>query len=294
VDLVLIAIAVCATSTSAPLVREAAAPALVSAFWRNALATAVLVPTALVQRREEVDALSRRERRLIAIAGMLLAAHFATWIPSLSYTTVASSVALVCTQPVWAALLARANGEHVSRQTWIGIAVAFAGVLALTGVDLTLSSRAVFGDVLAVLGGVLAAAYVTVGATVRRTVSTTTYTAGCYGVASIALLALCAFGGRNLTNHDATTWWCLVAITVGPQLLGHSLLNRVLQTTSATIVSVALLFEIVGATLLARWWFGEAPPGGTYPAAVLIACGIVLVVRDAAGPASRRRIPVSD
>jgi drug/metabolite transporter (DMT)-like permease len=278
--LVLIAIAVTATSTSAPLVREAAAPALVIAFWRNAMATGVLVPYALARRRAQVDALDQRERRLIAAAGVLLAAHFATWIPSLSYTTVASSVALVCTQPVWAAVLARATGEQVSRRTWAGIVVALGGVVTLTGVDLTLSSRAVFGDALALAGGMFAAAYVTVGASVRRTVSTTVYTAGCYGLAAIALLVTCVVGGQDVVHHDARTWWCLVAITVGPQLLGHSLLNRVLQSTSVTFVSIALLFEVVGATLLARWWFGETPPAGTYPAALLIAGGVLLVLLD--------------
>ena len=280
VDLVLIAIAVLATSTSAPLVREAAAPALVIAFWRNAMATGVLVPYVLARRRDQIDALDRRERRLILAAGVLLAAHFATWIPSLSYTTVASSVALVCTQPVWAALLERFMGGHVSRRTWIGIAIAVAGVVTLTGVDFTLSSRAVFGDALALAGGMFAAGYVTVGSAVRQTVFTSVYTAGCYGLAAIILLGTSLVGGQDVVHLDARSWWCLVAITVGPQLLGHSLLNRVLQTTSATVVSVALLFEIVGATLLARWWFGESPPAGTYPAAVLIACGVVLVLLD--------------
>jgi drug/metabolite transporter (DMT)-like permease len=123
---------------------------------------------------------------------------------------------------------------------------------------------------------------VTVGATVRRSVSTTVYTSGCYGVAALLLLIACIAGRQDVVHHDARTWWCLVAITIGPQLLGHSLMNRLLRTLSATTVSVALLFEIVGATLLARWWFGEAPPAGTYPAAVLIGAGVYLVVRDSA------------
>jgi drug/metabolite transporter (DMT)-like permease len=181
---------------------------------------------------------------------------------------------------VWAAALARAMGDHVSRRTWIGIAVAVAGVVMLTGVDFTLSSRAVFGDALALAGGFFAAAYVTVGSAVRQTVFTSVYTAGCYGLAAVVLLATCLVGGQDVAHLDARTWWCLIAITVGPQLLGHTLLNRVLQTTGATFVSMALLFEIVGATLLARWWFGESPPAGTYPAAVLIACGVVLVLLD--------------
>jgi drug/metabolite transporter (DMT)-like permease len=279
-DLLLLGLAVLATSTSAPLVREAMAPALVIALWRNLLSSALLVPAARLRRRDEVRALDRRQRRSIAFAGLLLAAHFATWLPSLSFTTVASSVALVCMQPVWAALLAQLLGHEVRRGTWVGIGVALSGVVVLTGVDLSLSARAVFGDGLALVGGMLAAGYVTVGGQVRRTVSTTVYTAGCYGVASLVLLVACAISGQGVAPGSARAWWCVLAITVGPQLFGHSVFNHVLRTTSATIVSVALLFEIIGATLLARWWFGESPPAGTYPAAMLIAAGVVIVVRD--------------
>ncbi|MEY2456298.1 MAG: hypothetical protein QOK06_1392, partial [Acidimicrobiaceae bacterium] len=160
-DVLLLALAVTAVSTSAPLIREAAAPALVIAFWRNAMACAVLVPYTATRHREEAAALGRRERRLAVLAGCLLAAHFATWIPSLSFTSVASSVALVATQPVWAALLARLRGEHVPRGAWLGIAIAFAGAVVLSGVDLSLSARALGGDALALVGGMLAAAYVT-------------------------------------------------------------------------------------------------------------------------------------
>ena len=289
VEIALLTLAVGAASTSAPLVREALAPALLIALWRNLLATIVLVPGAWARHREELRSLDRRERRLVALAGLLLAGHFGTWIPSLSYTTVASSVALVCMQPLWAAAFAHRRGEPAGAQTWSGITVALLGVVVLTGVDLGLSGRAVFGDALALIGGMLAAAYVTVGAAVRRSVSTTVYTAGCYGVASIALFATCIIGRVGVVPSSARTWWCLVALTIGPQLLGHSVINRLLRTVSPTIVSVALLFEIVGSTLLAYWWFGESPPAGTYPAALLIAAGVVVVVRDADRFAVRRR-----
>jgi drug/metabolite transporter (DMT)-like permease len=285
-DVALLVLAVAAVSTSAPLIREAAAPALVIAFWRNAMACSVLVPYTAVRHRAEATGLDRRERRLAVLAGVLLAAHFATWVPSLSFTSVASSVALVATQPVWAAVIARARGEHVPSGAWLGIGIAFAGAVVLSGVDLSLSPRALGGDALAMAGGVLAAAYVTVGAEVRRTVSTTVYTSVCYSVTAAALLVVCVLGRQDLTGHSARTWVLLVAITVGPQLLGHSVVNRVLRTTSATIVSVAILFEIVGATFIAWIWFGETPPLAAYPAAVLIAGGVVLVVRAGRVPAA--------
>ena len=284
-DLVLIAVAVAAVSTSAPLIREAQAPALAIAFWRNAMAVAVLAPVCAVRRRDEIARLGRGPAGGALLAGGLLAAHFATWVPSLSFTTVASSVALVATQPVWAALLARARGQEVPAQAWLGIGLAVGGAVLLTGVDLALSGRALVGDLLALAGGMLAAAYVTVGAEVRQSVSTTLYTAICYSTAAAGLGLLCLGGGQALSGFDGRTWLCLLALTAGPQFLGHSLVNRVLRTTSATIVSVAILFEIVGSTALAWIAFGETPPAGAYPAAVLIAAGIVLVVLAGRSPA---------
>lgn len=281
VDLMLLGVAVLAVSTSAPLVRGASAPSLAVAMWRTALALPVLgVALALSPRsRRQLRALGRTERRRSAAAGLLLALHFATWLPSLSFTSVASSTALVATQPVWAAVLARARGEDVPRRAWTGIGLALAGVAVLSGVDLSIAPRAMFGDVLAVIGGVLAAAYVTVGSDVRRTVTTSVYALVCYGVAAAVLVVVCLVGRQPLAGYTAATWWALAGLVVGPQLLGHTVLNRVLRTTSATMVSVAILFEVVGAALLAWLLFDEVPPPSAAPAGVLIALGLVLVVR---------------
>jgi drug/metabolite transporter (DMT)-like permease len=288
VDLGLLAIAIVAVSFSAPLVREAAAPALVIAMYRNVFASVVLVPSTFVRHRDEVRRLrtNTQERRLSVLAGATLAAHFATWVPSLSFTSVASSVALVATQPIWAALIARARGDHVPSKAWWGIGIAFTGTVVLSGVDLSLSGRALFGDVLALLGGMLAAAYVTIGSEARRTLTTMTYTSVCYSVAGLLLLIVCVGGGKDLFHYDAKTWWIFIAITIGPQLLGHSVVNLVLRTTSATVVSVAILFEVVGASLLAWWWFGETPPAAAYPAGALIGVGVVLVILAGREPAA--------
>jgi drug/metabolite transporter (DMT)-like permease len=280
-DLALLGLAVVAVSTAAPLIRVADAPSLAVAFWRNALALPVLGAVVLLGRRSrrELWGLDARERRLSVVAGLFLGAHFAAWVPSLSFTSVASSVALVATQPVWAALIARWHGEHVPRLAWWGIASAVAGAVVLSGVDLSIAPRALFGDLLALLGGVLAAAYVTAGAEVRRSVSTTVYATVCYAVAAVALLAVCGVGRQPLTGYDGATWLALLATVAGPQLLGHTVVNRVLRTTSAMVVSVAILFEIVGSALLAWVAFDEVPPASAVPAGVLIAVGVVLVVR---------------
>ena len=281
-DLLFLAVAVAAVSTSAPLIAGADAPTLAIAFWRNALALPVLGLWVLARRGERSAWRNRSsgDRRLSRASGVLLAAHFATWIPSLSFTSVASSVALVATQPVWAALIARQRGEHIQRSTWIGIGLALAGTVVLTGVDLSISSRALFGDLLAMVGGMFAAAYVTVGAEVRRSVSTLSYALVCYATAAALLLGLCVATGQVLTGFDRDTWLAIGGLVLGAQLLGHTLVNLVLRSISPTAVSVAILFEILGATLIARVAFGETPPAGAWPAGLLIAVGVVAVVRS--------------
>ena len=281
----LIAVAVAGVSTSAPLIRYAAAPAFAVAFWRNALASAVLLPWTFARSRAELRGLSRRERRLALVAGLLLGLHFATWIPSLSFTSVASSTALVATQPVLAALIARLRGERIARLGWIGIWVSVVGAAVLTGIDLSFSARALFGDFLALVGGALAALYVTVGAEVRRTVSTTVYTAVCYVAAAVILLALVLATRAPLAGYPGETWLALLGLTLGAQLLGHSVFNRELRTTSPTVVSVSILFEIVGAALLAAVFLDEPPRLAAIPAGLLIIAGLVLVIRAGARPA---------
>lgn len=274
-DLVLLAVAVAAVSTSAPLIRDAAVPTLVIAFWRNVMAIPPLVPVAL---RSPMP--SPRDQKLVAVAGLLLAAHFATWVPSLSYTSVASSVALVATQPVWAALIAKRRGQYVGRGTWVGIGISLVGVVVLTGVDLSISPRALFGDALALVGGFFAAAYVTVGAEVRQRVGTATYAVGGYGVAAVALLIVCLLARRPLVGYDARAWLTIAALAVGAQLIGHTLMSLVLRSISPTAVSVSILFEVIGAAIIAFLWFGERPPLAAIPAGVLIGAGVVEVIRS--------------
>ena len=278
-DAVYLSIALVAVSTSGPLIAATAVPALAIAFWRNAMASAVLVPTAWLTCRAELRGLDRRERRLALLAGVLLAAHFATWIPAVGLTSVASATALVATQPVWAALISGLRGEPVGRRVWLGIWVALAGALLLTGVDLTVSGDALLGDGLAVVGGMFAAAYMTAGSEVRRSVSTTTYTTLCYTTTALILLVVCLVGRQSLSGYAASDWLKLLALTAGAQLLGHSLFNRVLRTTSPTVVSLSILFEIPGATLIAALFLHQRPPLLAIPAAVLLVAGLALVIR---------------
>jgi drug/metabolite transporter (DMT)-like permease len=286
-DAALLAVAVTAVSTSAPLIAATAAPALAIAAWRNLMSSGVLLPIALATRRSELRTLGRRGWGLSLLAGALLAGHFASWVPSVTLTSVASSTALVATQPVWAALLARGSGQQVSRAAWTGILVAVAGAALVTGADVSLSARAVAGDLLALLGGVLAAAYVTAGAAVRVRISTTAYTTVCYSACALLLVLVCLLAGQPLAGYPAGTWLKLAALTVGAQLLGHSLVNVVLRSTSPTVVSLAILFEAPGAALLAWLWLGQLPPASALPGLLVLLSGLAIVIR-----AGVRAVPV--
>jgi drug/metabolite transporter (DMT)-like permease len=208
----------------------------------------------------------------------MLTVHFATWVPSVRLTSVASATALVATQPIWAALLARRAGADIPGRAWTGIAIAVVGAALVTGVDITISVRALLGDLLAVVGGAFAAGYVVVGGQVRRSVSTTTYTAVCYFTAAVGLGAVCVLGRQQLAGYPADVWLKLAALTLGAQFLGHSLLNRVLRTTSATVVSLAILFEVPGASLIALVWLHQHPPVGAVPGLALLVAGVAVVV----------------
>jgi drug/metabolite transporter (DMT)-like permease len=291
-DLALMAVGVAAVSTSGPLIAATLAPALAIAFWRNAFAMVVIAPYTLVRHRGELARLGRRDRALTVAAGVLLAAHFATWVPSLRYTSVASSTALVALQPVWTLIAASRLGQHVPSRAWWGVAVALCGVVVLTGVDVSLSGRALVGDLLALVGGFFAAMYVTVGSRVRRGLSTASYTLVCYGTCAVLLGVACVAGRQDLAGYSTDTWVKLVALTAGAQLLGHSVFNIVLRTTSATVVSLALLFEMPGAALIAALWLGQRPPWGVLPAAALVLTGVAIVVGSGtSAPQGGRALP---
>jgi drug/metabolite transporter (DMT)-like permease len=288
-DLTTIVVALLAVSTSGPLIAATSAvPALAIAFWRNAMASAVLAPVVLVRRHAELRGLSGRERRLAVLAGLMLALHFGTWITSISYTSVASATALVATQPVWSALIARARGDAVPPRVWLGIAVSLVGALLLTGADVHLSGTALLGDALALVGAVFAAAYVTVGGEVRRSVTTTTYTALCYSTTAVLLVVACLVGGQPLSGYGGADWVRLLALTAGAQLLGHSLFNVVLRTTSPTVVSLSILFEIPGAAVIAALFVkGQSIPWLAAPAVALLVAGLAVVISG-----GRQGVPV--
>jgi drug/metabolite transporter (DMT)-like permease len=279
-DSALLLVAITGVSFSGPLMAATVAPALAIAFWRNAIGAGVTALVVAVRHRPEFRELDRRALALAAAAGVALAAHFATWVPSVTMTTVASATALVSTQAIFVALIARWGGSDLPRAAWIGIVVATVGTALITGADVGISGRALAGDVLAVIGGLCAAVYVTIGSRARERMTTASYTSICYTVCALVLLVVCLFGRVSLHGFSANAWTKIVLVTVAAQLLGHSLINVVLRSTSPTVVSLAILLETPGAGIVAYVWLHQRPPWTAIPGLVLLFAGLVVVARS--------------
>jgi drug/metabolite transporter (DMT)-like permease len=277
-DIVLMAVGVVGVSMSGPLMAAmVSVPALAIAFWRNAMGTLALAPFAAMH-PAALRALVGRRLLTIGVAALALAVHFACWVGSLKLTSVASATALVSMQAGFVVILASWRGEPVSRRVLAGLMVCLAGVLVVTGVDVTVSHEDLLGDLLALAGGAAAAVYVVAGGVVRQTTNTTVYTFTCYGGCALLLLLACLVGGQSLAGYDPVDWWRLVALTVAAQLLGHSVFNHVLATVTPTVVSLVILLEVPGAALLAAWWLGQSPPSGVYAGLALLLAGLAVVV----------------
>jgi drug/metabolite transporter (DMT)-like permease len=269
----LLAGGVIAASSSPILVRYAdGAEALAISFWRCFVGALVLVPFA----GRGLRRVGRRQFWLCAVAGVFLALHFATWITSLGLTTVASSVLLVSTTPIFVALVAPwVVRERLNAAGWGGIGLAFAGTALIAGLDFAGSS--LLGNALALAGGATAGGYVLAGRLARKDLSIIPYAVITYGVAAVVLVVACLVADAPLTGYPGDTWLALGALIVGPQLLGHTVINLVLSDIDATTVSVTIMAEPVIATALAFVLFDEVPTWLLYPGGVAILTGIYMV-----------------
>ncbi|MCF6509250.1 DMT family transporter [Blastococcus sp. MG754426] len=272
-------LAVLGVSLSAPLTAMVTAPMLALAFWRNAAAAAALLPVLLTSERATLVGLRWRDLGSSVVAGLFLAAHFAAWLPSLSMTTVAASVALVTTTPIWTALAARVSGVRLPPAVWWGLLLAFAGVVLVVGVDVTVSAEALAGDGLALLGAVCAGGYVLAGARARQRLATSAYVIVCYSVCAVVIAVAAVALDAPLTGFAARDWWLIAGVTVSAQLFGHTLLNLVLSSVGPTVVSLAVLLEVPGALLFALVLLQQVPPLLALPGVLLVVAGVAMVVR---------------
>ena len=287
-------IAILAVSTASIFIRQAQqdAPSLVIAAVRLSLASLAIAPFAIFQHRDEIRSLTRREWILAALAGLFLSVHFATWITSLEYTTVVSSVVLVSTGPLWVALLSPVFlKENSSRWVWIGMTLALLGGLivglgdscSLTDARLScpplsdlLSGSAFLGNFLALLGAWTVAGYLMIGRNLRARISLVPYIFIVYGIASIALLGHVDIAKQSLFGYPQLTYLWMLCLALIPQLIGHSTYNWALRYMPASLVSITTLGEPIGSAILAFFLLGESPTALTLLGGGFILAGIYL------------------
>jgi drug/metabolite transporter (DMT)-like permease len=273
------------------------AASLVVAAYRMGVAGLVMAFIALPGRRHELRQLSRRDLALAGLSGLFLALHFATWIQSLAMTTVASSVVLVTTSPLWLALLAHwLLGERIRRGTAIGLGVALLGAIVIgvsdsclqTAVGLAcpplsefMQGEAFVGNLLALAGALTGAGYFLIGRSLRQKLSLTSYVFLVYASAGLILVLMVAASGLPATGFSPPIYVWLVLLGLVPQLIGHSSFNWALGQLPAAYISLPLLAEPLATTLLAIVILGEVPSGLKLVGAALILAGILLGNRRA-------------
>lgn len=249
---------VLAVSTGAIFARMADAPALVIAAYRVGIAVIVLLPFALWKARDELKSLSGKDLKFAMLAGFFLAMHFATWISSLSYTSVVNSVVLVNTTPLWVGLLTPLiTRERIRKATVISILVSVAGGVIIGIGDFVTVKTALWGDLLALIGSVCLAIYLLLGQTLRSKLSLLAYVTVCYGSAAVILWMIVWLAGAPVSGFDLNTWYCLLAMAMIPQLIGHTSYNWALKWFSTHMIAVSLLGEPIGGTVLAYIIFNE-------------------------------------
>jgi drug/metabolite transporter (DMT)-like permease len=292
-------------STASIFIRYAQvyAPSLVIAAYRLVLASLILAPLAYLRYRAELRLLRLHDLHLALLSGFFLALHFATWITSLEYTSVASSVVLVTTAPLWVALLSPITlRESVSRAVLSGMVLALAGGIIIGLSDTCawqagqlscpplaefMRGKAFLGDLLAMAGALMAAAYLLIGRSLRGKMSLIPYIFVVYGVAALVLVALMIGTDHSPTGYPAPAYGWFLLLAIIPQLFGHSTFNWALRYLTAAYVSIALLGEPVGSTILAYFLLQESPTSLKIFGAILILAGIYIASSsEAKKPAS--------
>lgn len=278
-------LAVASSSIMIRLAQQSGMPATLIAAGRMGIAALILLPIVLWRARPELRALSRRDIALGLGAGTFLAIHFISWISSLEYTSVASSVALVATNPLWVGLASLLLfRERLAALTLLGVVLTIGGsaLIGFSDGSRIDAQNALLGDGLALIGALAASAYFLIGRALRRRLSTWPYIWLVYTSAAIILVVALVVqgtaspGARALPDYPLSAYVLLFGLAIGPQLLGHSAFNWALRYLSATFVAVAILGEPIGAALLAVVLFGEGFAPLQIGGFVLLLAGIVL------------------
>lgn len=261
--------------------RFAESPALVTSAYRIGIAALLVVPYALKYHRREYLVMSRRDFGLCVVSGFFLALHFAAWISSLDYITVAASVTLVHTIPIWIALFGVTTGiARMSRRMWVSVLLSFLGACVVYYGGVSFGGEALRGNALAIAGAWAAAAYFLCGREVRQKLGLVPYIALCYGVAAVVLWSVVLVGGYNITGFSNVTWGAFIGSAIVPQILGHSSYNWALGYFSAGFVGIVLLGEPIVSTVLAYFLFDEMPTMMKFAGGALLLCAIAIAIKE--------------
>lgn len=249
---------VISVSFAAVLIRLAEAPPLVIATYRLAIASAAIAPFYLIRSRGLPKRLSRSDITLIILSSIFIALHFALWITSLSYTSIASSVVIVTSHPLFVAVISYFLwNERLSKKTIFGIIIALGGVFLINYGGFVLSPRAIFGDLLALLAALSMGIYLIIGRQLKDRISLMPYLSLIYTGAAVILLATTLFSGYSLFDYSANTFLMFLLLAFIPQLIGHSSLNMAVRLMPVTLVSVGILGEPIIAIILGYIILGE-------------------------------------
>lgn len=225
---------------------------VVITVWRLVLSSVVVLPLGLIVCGRRLLTVVRDHGGMLFLSSLFLGLHFTVWIASLFYTSVASSVVIVCTNPIWVGVASFLFlGEKPDRQIILGIILTVTGGVIIGWGDFSVSPRALFGDLLALLGAFMASGYLLAGRKIRSELSILEYITPVYSMAALITFTIAIFIGLNLTGYSVTVFILFAALAVVPQLIGHTAFNWALGYISASLVAVVILGEPIGSTVLA-------------------------------------------
>jgi len=276
-----IVVAMAAVSTAAILIKLSSSHPLTIAAWRLLIADAILLPFFIWTFRSERFTIGRKRFFQLGAVGLALALHFALWIWSFQMTKVSSSVVLVTTHPLFVVVISVTYfKEKLNIKAVLGMVIALVGSFLLIAGDLTISKETLTGNLLALGGAVMAGIYILAGSRFRKDISLPGYAFIVYLWAALFLLFAIFFTGVPFLSSSPTEYLILFALAIGPMLAGHTIYNWSLKYVSPTFVSVSLLGEPVGSTILAMTILSEMPGAGAIIGGPVVLAGIYLVARS--------------
>ncbi len=251
---------VMALSTSAIFVKIANAPSAVTAFYRLLFTLLVLLPFAVCRKagREEIRRLSKKQVLLSILAGMFLGIHYVMWFESLNYTSVASSTVIVTLQPVFTIILAYLFAHEKQNRVGIaGCAIALIGSFIIGYGDFQVDSRALWGDLLALIAAGIISAYFFMGQNLRKSMSAVVYSILGYCGSVVFLAVYAVIQGQPFFGYSPITWKCFLALAIVSTVMGQFIFNLLLKWLPATMISMSILGEPVGTCILAYFILNE-------------------------------------